>query len=761
MALQSFLFGGNTQETPESIKRKRDIARALLSARAPQNVGEGISALGDGIVSAVLNSRADKAEKTGLESASNDFAPLIGGFGASPATPGATGSSMPKVDASGNVAATPTNSALPGSFLAAVDRTEGAGNYDTLFGHSQKNGPFAGTAVSQMPIKDVLAFTDPSGPYAQYVKGKVGRVATPVGKYQTVGTTLRGAVDALGLDPNLPYDQGTQDRVASYLARNRIASADTLPGKIKALRSEWEGFKNVPDSEMAQIVADLQSAPAAGTEVASLDPSVGMPSVSPIEPPPVNAPAPPPTPGYVDPRISTEGRAPAPLPVPAQAPQPSPAVAQALMAPQKGGRVGGPMPLPDAEFNARFGSDDTGAIPPQIAPQSALPPLPVSTIGPAPTVAGVPPVAEAPPQPNPQVAQALLRHDRSGVGIGGDAPGAGYFPAAPGTQAQGPSQQQIMRVLTNPYATESQKAVANALLQRQMDASDPDSQLDREYKRAQLEALKAKPTNKWQKLSDTSLFNEEGEVKDISPTGPGGQKQFRFAGNSVEAQSLNGLIDSGQITPEQAQQLGAGKTITGPNNEIIFMTPQGVFGQKAGQQAQPLSTPDAALPAGSPAAAAPGNGNIQITEPKVTIDEKKAMTFADRLSTSGAIINKLGKVGTDKSEVMKSQVPFGVGNMLVSEDFQKLDQARRDFINAQLRRESGAVISTEEFDNANKQYFPQPGDSDDVIKQKEANRKIAIDGMARDSGPTYKPPEIQTDEGWSEIAPGVRVRKVN
>ncbi|TIO88309.1 MAG: hypothetical protein E5X92_29065, partial [Mesorhizobium sp.] len=55
--------------------------------------------------------------------------------------------------------------------------------------------------------------------------------------------------------------------------------------------------------------------------------------------------------------------------------------------------------------------------------------------------------------------------------------------------------------------------------------------------------------------------------------------QFRFTGSSVEAQALNGLMDvgpeKGGLTVEQAQQLAAGKTITGPNGEMLFLTPQG------------------------------------------------------------------------------------------------------------------------------------------------------------------------------------------
>ena len=72
---------------------------------------------------------------------------------------------------------------------------------------------------------------------------------------------------------------------------------------------------------------------------------------------------------------------------------------------------------------------------------------------------------------------------------------------------------------------------------------------------------------------------------------------------------------------------------------------------------------------------------------------------------------------------------------MLSADQQKYEQAQRDFLNAVLRKESGAVISDEEFDNGKKQYFPQPGDSDIVIEQKRQNRARAIQGIASGTGP--------------------------
>jgi hypothetical protein len=65
---------------------------------------------------------------------------------------------------------------------------------------------------------------------------------------------------------------------------------------------------------------------------------------------------------------------------------------------------------------------------------------------------------------------------------------------------------------------------------------------------------------------------------------------------------------------------------------------------------------------------------------------------------------------------------------------QQVEQAQRNFVNAVLRRESGAVISKEEFENAAKQYFPQPGDSAEVIAQKKANRETTIKGLGDAAG---------------------------
>jgi len=132
-------------------------------------------------------------------------------------------------------------------------------------------------------------------------------------------------------------------------------------------------------------------------------------------------------------------------------------------------------------------------------------------------------------------------------------------------------------------------------------------------------------------------------------------------------------------------------------------------------------------------------------------DQGKAAGFTDRMLQSEGILSGVGPdsgigpaspgvqgAGTSVTQAGLSKIP-GVGNFAISEERQKYNQAKADFINAQLRRESGAAIGKSEFDNADKQYFPVPGDSPDVLKQKASNRRAAIEAMGREGGPSYKP----------------------
>lgn len=134
----------------------------------------------------------------------------------------------------------------------------------------------------------------------------------------------------------------------------------------------------------------------------------------------------------------------------------------------------------------------------------------------------------------------------------------------------------------------------------------------------------------------------------------------------------------------------------------------------------------------------------------ISLEQGKVATFADRMKEADKQIASLTEAQTNLVQKGVSGVPVA-GNYLTSPEFKKADQAQRNFINAVLRRESGAVISPEEFDNAKKQYFPQPGDTPEVIAQKAQNRNTVIQGFSREAGPSYKPKEENNVINWEDL----------
>lgn len=124
------------------------------------------------------------------------------------------------------------------------------------------------------------------------------------------------------------------------------------------------------------------------------------------------------------------------------------------------------------------------------------------------------------------------------------------------------------------------------------------------------------------------------------------------------------------------------------------------------------------------AAESTGNPNGTINGKPQTAAQGLVQGYADRLAQADVTINKVG-------EQFASPTAIGgvLPNFLKSGDRQVFEQAQRNFINAILRRESGAAIATSEFDSAARQYFPQPGDRPEVLQQKAANRQTVINSL--------------------------------
>lgn len=120
-------------------------------------------------------------------------------------------------------------------------------------------------------------------------------------------------------------------------------------------------------------------------------------------------------------------------------------------------------------------------------------------------------------------------------------------------------------------------------------------------------------------------------------------------------------------------------------------------------------------------------------------EQANALTFATRMRASQGILDDMASQGVYRPSLTKQTlegVPLvggalgaGANALMASPQQQQVEQAQRDFINAVLRRESGAAISSGEFANAAQQYFDQPGDAGPVKAQKRASRERVIQGM--------------------------------
>lgn len=190
--------------------------------------------------------------------------------------------------------------------------------------------------------------------------------------------------------------------------------------------------------------------------------------------------------------------------------------------------------------------------------------------------------------------------------------------------------------------------------------------------------------------------------------------------NSVQNTQSPDSVASGQV-----QMRGQNMSDSRARERLAFdqAQPKGVLDPERGLLVDPRT--------GEARPVTMGGKPVGMKEKPLTDGQAKAALFGSRMEASDKIIGQLAEKGATTS-IPGSRAGYGVGatlNLVAPAAQQQLDQAKRDFINATLRRESGAVISEPEFANAEQQYFPQIGDKPEVIKQKAQNRAIAIRGV--------------------------------
>jgi hypothetical protein len=207
------------------------------------------------------------------------------------------------------------------------------------------------------------------------------------------------------------------------------------------------------------------------------------------------------------------------------------------------------------------------------------------------------------------------------------------------------------------------------------------------------------------------------------------QREQPFQGTGTNEQNRNILIagtKSGQFDTQEYASAYADLAAPRYNMDGSFVKPN------MAAYAKPTFKPPGATEV-------PDYASQETPVPTIlNMEQGKAAGFADRVRDAMPTISDTSEAAMNRWQVLLGKAPL-IGNTLISPEFQLHQQAERNFINAVLRRESGAAINTDEFVQARQQYIPQPGDSPQVLAQKARNRATVLAGMIREAGPGYEP----------------------
>lgn len=685
MALPGFIFGGSTGvNSPEELARARAYAEALLGPQRPaQNVGEGLAVLGQAIRGLREMNAVNKASAAGDASASSAVMAALGG-GQFPAAPTiATTAAAPSAPAQTPSPVAAALSGAPASAPSADGDTSWLA-YDNQ--GATRNKPLAPKLVDALSFLPQMGVTmkvfsggqDETGPHRtgshRHDDGNAGDVF-----FYKDGRKLDWANPQ-----DLPiFEQIVQEGKARGITGIGAGEGYMQPGSMHigfGTPSVW-GAGGRGDNAPSWLRSAYNGAPvgppptAAGRQVASIDPSAGMPAA----PSPVAAalqlPQQGPIPqGRPDVAAALNG-APAPAPGAVGGPEATTPAGQRVL-----GQMMSPLPM---------GGQSMQMQPPQQA--QAAPPLPSSQVSPDPMAPAAPPA-----QPS----------DNLPVMAGGSAdavqPGQG-----------GPSVQQLMQAAQNPWLKPEQRALVNGLLAQKMKQQDPATLLEMEKNRLDMEKTRIEterlrnpqmtPAEKARLDLDTQKFQaDQKKLMELSP------------GTTVFDPSTKQPVYS--APKENAKPAGV--------QEYEYAKAQGFPGTYADWEASKKGGMSLQVDPTTGEVTFQQGGNIK----PMTEAQSKDTTFATRAAGALPLLDKFGDSLTSLSQSAGGQVPM-VGNYLKSPEYQQAEQAGKEFLQAILRKDTGAAITAGETAEYGSVYLPRPGDSPELLAQKKASRTRALEAM--------------------------------
>lgn len=198
-------------------------------------------------------------------------------------------------------------------------------------------------------------------------------------------------------------------------------------------------------------------------------------------------------------------------------------------------------------------------------------------------------------------------------------------------------------------------------------------------------------------------------------------------------------------SPKDPIKLGAGDTLVDPNTyKPIYSAPKPAELVKpysnAGEIKADLDagflTPEEAQQAlaglqkaGTSLRVNPDTGEVEFTQggpmKPMTEAQSKDTVFVTRAAGALPRIDQFGNALTSLPEAVGGSVPI-VGNYAKSPEYRQAEQAGKEFLQAILRKDTGAAITKEETEEYGTVYLPQPGDDPATLEAKRQSRARAV-----------------------------------
>lgn len=155
------------------------------------------------------------------------------------------------------------------------------------------------------------------------------------------------------------------------------------------------------------------------------------------------------------------------------------------------------------------------------------------------------------------------------------------------------------------------------------------------------------------------------------------------------------------------------------------------------------------------------DGNIQIGGPSggakpLTEQISKGLEFYTSAASAGAMLD----TGIDTAltqagpRIAESVAGSGPANYVATPEYRQAKTQADAFINAVLRRESGAQITDPEYDRAFALYLPRPGDDEQTIALKRRNRATKLSAIKNGIGSAEAPTLELIEQTANEAAAG-------